>query len=596
MSNHTACPRPEYPRPQFRREDWLNLNGLWTCEFDFGKSGMDRKLFESKGFSTAINVPFCPESKLSEIGHTDFIDQMWYHRKLEIPAHWGGRLVLLHFGAVDFECEVFVDGQSAIRHWGGSSSFTADITRLVKPGAAHELVVHVVDDPRSSVQTCGKQSNRHESYGCKYTRVTGIWQTVWLEACSPFALESMRTVADLDGERFVFTPRFHAIKQGCTLTATVKDGKEIVAENSVSVLDEVPCEVRIHNPKTWSPESPFLYELLFEVKDANGKTLDAVQSYAGMRKVHVEGDKIFLNNQEIFLRLVLDQGYYAEGIWTAPSDEALKRDIELSMNAGFNGARLHQKVFEERFHYWADKLGYLTWGESASWGLGIWRDGSEGDSGPYSGLAAWNFLDEWREIIVRDRNHPSIIAWTPFNETRGMTDERLHHRLHVAAYELTRTLDPTRPVNDASGYIHVKTDLYTVHNYKQSPEDLATELTPEVAGEVWRNIPDKDAPYEGQPYLVDEMGGIKWIPREQQQWAENSWGYGDAPKTEEEFYARLEGLVDVLLNLPHMRGYCYTQLTDVEQEQNGIYNYDRTPKLDMERIAAIFHRLPPARG
>jgi beta-galactosidase/beta-glucuronidase len=592
MSNLDTCPRPDYPRPQFCRENWLNLNGSWTCEFDFGKSGLDRELFASQGFGTVINVPFCPESKLSGIGHTDFIEQMWYHRKLEIPADWDGQLILLHFGAVDFECEVFVDGKSAVRHWGGSSSFTADITRMVEAGHAHDLVVLVADDTRSGLQTCGKQSNLHGSRGCKYTRVTGIWQTVWLETCSPFALEFVRTVADLDGERFVFTPTYHAVKQGCTLNVSVKNGPEIVARTSVAALDGVACDLKIDRPKTWSPESPFLYDITFEVRDADGTLLDSVQSYAGMRKVHIEGDKLFLNNQEIYLRLVLDQGYYADGIWTAPSDEALKTDIELSMRAGFNGARLHQKVFEERFHYWADKLGYLTWGESASWGLGIWRGESASDSGPYSGLAAWNFLDEWREIIVRDRNHPSIIAWTPFNETREARDKRLHHRLHVAAYDLTRMLDPTRPVNDASGYVHVKTDLYTVHNYKQDAAELEEELTPKTPGELWRNLPDEDAPYEGQPYLVDEMGGIKWIPPEQQEWARNSWGYGDAPKTEREFFARLEGVVGAILNVPHVRGYCYTQLTDVEQEQNGIYNYDRSHKFDPARLAAVFGRVP----
>jgi hypothetical protein len=246
------------------------------------------------------------------------------------------------------------------------------------------------------------------------------------------------------------------------------------------------------------------------------------------------------------------------------------------MRAGFNGARLHQKVFEERFHYWADKLGYLTWGESASWGLD-----------PKDVVSARNFLSEWREIICRDRSHPSIIAWTPFNETSDTGDRRQHNRLHIDAYELTRALDPTRPVNDASGYAHARTDLWTVHTYEQSPEKLA-QLLEKVDGQPWRNYPDREAEYEGQPYVVDEFGGILWIPENRRPFADNSWGYGQGPRTLEDFYARLAGQVQALASHDHIVGFCYTQLTDVEQEQNGIYNYDRTDKFDMERIRKIF--------
>ena len=234
-------------------------------------------------------------------------------------------------------------------------------------------------------------------------------------------------------------------------------------------------------------------------------------------------------------------------------------------------------MFEERFHYWADRLGYLTWGESASWGC---------DVNTLQG--ARNFLSEWREIVVRDRNHPSIIAWSPFNETSHITDRRQHHRLHLDAYELTKDLDPTRPVNDASGYCHVKTDLWTVHNYNQDPAELRKILTPDPEKGVWRNMPDREPEYTGQPYIVDEFGGIKWIPPDHEAFAPDSWGYGEGPKTLEEFYARLEGLVRAILDQPHIAGYCYTQLTDVEQEQNGVYCYDRSVKFDMERIRRIF--------
>jgi beta-galactosidase/beta-glucuronidase len=572
----TPLPRPEYPRPQFVREDWINLNGTWTYTFDFGKSGVQRRFQASQGFDDPITVPFCPESALSGVRHTDFIEMMWYHRQVHIPAGWSGKRVLLHFGAVDYESETFIDGQSVGRHWGGTSSFSYDITRYVTPGESHDLVLYVRDETRSGVQPGGKQCPDYASRRCHYTRTTGIWQTVWMEAVAPYGLQGCQIVPDLDGSRFVLTPRFYAQKRGLRLRATLLDGDALVSQSEIAAADGVPCTLGISAPKTWSPKDPFLYDLTLEVLD-DGAVVDRVRSYAGLRKVHVQGNQVFLNNEPIYLRLVLDQGFYPDGIWTAPSDLALKQDIELSMAAGFNGARLHQKVFEERFHYWADRLGYLTWGESSSWGIDLKDE-----------VSARNFLNEWREIVVRDRNHPSIVAWTPFNETRDTGDGRQHNRLHVDAYDLTRALDAARPVNDASGYVHVKTDLWTVHTYVQDPAVLKEQLTPDASGNVMRRFPEVETEYEGQPYIVDEFGGIKWIPTADLQFADNSWGYGQDPTTLEELYSRLEGQVDVLLSFDHIAGYCYTQLTDIEQEQNGIYNYDRTAKFDMARIARIF--------
>jgi beta-galactosidase/beta-glucuronidase len=561
------------------RDPWINLNGTWTYTFDPGKSGVQRGLAQSEGFEDEITVPFCPESPLSGVGHVDFVEMMWYHRQIAIPEDWAGKRVLLHFGAVDFESEVFIDGTPAGRHWGGTSSFTHDITAHVTPGQAHNLVLYVRDETRSGVQPGGKQCPDYRSRGCHYTRTTGIWQTVWLEAVSPYGLEHVQIVPDLDGSRFVVVPRFYGLKRGLRFRATVRDGETVVSHAERPAANGVPCVLRLKVPKTWSPDDPFLYDLAFEVIDA-GDVVDTVRSYAGLRKVHVEGGRVYLNNEPIYLRLVLDQGFYPDGIWTAPSDAALKKDIELSMQAGFNGARLHQKVFEERFHYWADQLGYLTWGESSSWGIDVKEE-----------VSARNFLAEWREIVARDRNHPSIIAWTPFNETRDVGDGRQHNRLHVDAYDVTRDLDPTRPINDASGYVHVKTDLWTVHTYLQDPELLREQLAMEN-GLVMRRFPEFEAPYEGQPYIVDEFGGIKWIPADELQYAENSWGYGDDPQTLDEFYTRLEALIGVILGYEHICGYCYTQLTDIEQEQNGVYNYDRTEKFDMERVAAAFSRVP----
>jgi len=571
-----AIPRPEYPRPQFRREPWINLNGPWTYTFDFGKSGAQRGFANSTGFDGVITVPFCPESPLSGVNYKDFIEMMWYQRTIRIPADWAGKRVFLRFGAVDYESEVFIDGQSVGRHWGGTVSFSYDITAYVKPGSEHNLVVYVRDDVRSGEQPGGKQCPDFKSRDCHYTRTTGIWQTVWIEGLSDFGLRDCQIVPDVDNARFVITPRFYALKPGLRFRATLKEDDTVVSQAESIAANGIPLILPVASAKLWSPASPFLYDLVFEVLDGD-IVVDMVLSYAGLRKIHVEGNRVFLNNEPLYLRLVLDQGFYPDGIWTAPDDAALKRDIELALAAGFNGARLHQKVFEERFHYWADKLGYLTWGESSSWGLDV-KDV----------VSARNFLAEWREIVTRDRNHPSIIAWTPFNETHDTGDTRQHYRLHSDAAKLTRDLDPTRPVNDASGYVHVDTDLWTVHTYQQDPDILRDQLKPHPQHGPFRNYPDREVAYAGQPYLVDEYGGIKWIPSAERVYAENSWGYGDAPQTLEEFYTRLEGLTDVILGFDHIAGYCYTQLTDVEQEQNGVYNYDRTEKFDMARIRRIF--------
>ena len=575
-------PRPEYPRPQFERSEWINLNGQWSYTFDFSRSGMDRELFRSEGFDGQITVPFAPQSELSGVGFTDFIPEMWYQRRLEIPADWDGKRILLHFGAVDYIASIYIDGRIAGRHWGGSSSFTVDITRLVSAGKTHNLVIRVEDDERSGEYAKGKQCGRFASFGCEYTRTTGIWQTVWMEAVHKDGLKDVYVIPDLDQSRFVFRPEYYAVQQGQKLRIRIIDNGKTVSEKTIPATAQSQAELTVKKVKTWSPEDPFLYDIEYDVLSAEGKVIDHVKAYAGMRKIQVIGNRIYINDEPVYLRLVLDQGFYPDGIWTAPTDEALKRDIELSMAAGFNGARLHQKIFEPRFHYWADRLGYLTWGESASWGANINRIGS-----------ARNFLTEWEETVVRDRNHPSIIMWTPFNETWEHPDNREAAREACRfvsdVYDLTRNLD-YRPCHDVSGNYHVKTDIFSVHQYEQDPGKFSAWIAP-VDGKVRQHdLENREVEYDGQPYLVDEYGGIKWVVG--QEFSEISWGYGNAPKTIEEVYERMEDLTDAILYFDHICGYCYTQLTDVEQEQNGIYNYDRTEKFDMDRIRAIFSKVP----
>ena len=574
-----AQPRSEYPRPQFERAQWQNINGTWTYTFDFSGTGEQRGWTRSSGFDGKIVVPFCPESKLSGVEYTDFIPCIWYQRSLSVPTEWQGQRILLHFGASDYETSVFIEGRLVQVHYGTGSSFTFDITDFVRPGETANLVVRVRDDLRSGRQPGGKQSQRLNSHDCMYTRTTGIWQTVWLEPVAFDGLKNVFAIPDIDQRQLIVRPEFYHENQNGLLTVQLYDGKRLVATANTPACNGVTAVLHVKNPKLWSPESPFLYDLRYTVRDSKGNIIDEVKSYAGMRKVHVQDGYFYLNNQPYFQRLVLDQGFYPDGIWTAPSDEALRQDIELSKAVGFNGARLHQKVFEERYYYWADHLGYLTWGEQASWGIDENSD-----------IAARNFLSEWAELVVRDRNHPSIVTWTPFNETWGCR-EGAYQRMMRDVYDLTKAIDPTRPVNDASGDGHVKTDIWTIHDYERDPEKLVKNHTFVDGKPVYRNQPDKHflAEYEGQPYMLDEFGGLPWIPQEERA---TSWGYGSNIDSLDDFYNILEKEIDAIIACPRIVGYCYTQITDVEQEKNGIYRYDRTTKFDTERLRAIFAKIP----
>ncbi len=481
-------PRPEHPRPQFERADWINLNGEWNFAFDFGESGIERGWhMDPSVFDKKITVPFCPESKLSGIEYKDFMPAVWYHRIIKVHPSWKGKRIFLHFGAVDFDCRAWLNGEPVGRHYGGN-----------------DLVVMAADDVRSEVQSAGKQSITFYNTGCcRYTRTTGIWQTVWLEARPQTYLKRVRIVPDLDNGSFVLTPEISHYREGMVLQTNVSspEGKSIMTVES-RVTDGVPFLLNLKNPRPWSPEDPYLYSLKFILKGGSGE--DVVNSYAGLRKIHIEGNRIFLNNKSIFLRLVIDQGYYPGGVLTAPDDQALKKDIELSMAVGFNGARLHEKIFEERFHYWADRLGYLTWGEFPDWGASF--------SLPQTQI---NMQNEWRAEIMRDMNHPSIIAWTPTNETAGRarSNPAVHARWLADLYDQTKNLDPTRPVNDASGYTHIKTDLFTIHDYSQNPAQFYERyvtLDPDNPDEAYRGrggqAPELAVPYEGQPYIIDESG------------------------------------------------------------------------------------------
>ena len=594
----TPIPRSEHPRPQFYRAQWLNLNGQWDFAFDFGVSGVEKGWPEKPaGLDKKILVPFCPESKLSGIGYTDFMPAVWYHRTFSVPADWKGSRVFLHFGAVDYDCRAWVNGKPVGRHYGGSTSFAFDITAALMSGG-NDLVVCALDDTRSGIQPLGKQSSSYiPPRYVFYTRTTGIWQTVWLEARPESHVSSVRVVPNLDAGCFVLTPVIENYRLGMVFKATLlSEGKEVGSVRSPSPSG-IPVVIVVKNPHAWSPSDPFLYDLRFELMHG-GKVVDAVKSYAGLRKFHIEGNRFFLNNKPIFLRMVLDQGFYPDGIWTAPSDAELKADVERSLAVGFNSARLHQKVFEERFHYWADRLGYLTWGEFPDWGIDFGQP-----------QAIHNTQREWREAVMRDLNHPSIVAWTPFNETAetqgAMAYPEEHRRALSETVALTRALDPTRPINDASGFIHVETDIFTVHDYDQDPGTFRARYASLAPGgkDVFVRFPAMSIPYGGQPYVVSEYGGTFWTEAYPSMPLDTttgkryldgvSFGYFNRPtwgkgKTAAEVLDLVEKLTRVLTDHPNISGFTYCQLTDVENEVNGVYTYDRNLKFDAARLKTIF--------
>ncbi|WP_054955204.1 glycoside hydrolase family 2 protein [Paenibacillus dakarensis] len=576
MIKSTAIPRPEYPRPQWIRPDWINLNGNWQFEIDFGKSGKDRGYSNSSHeLAGMITVPFCPESRLSGVEHKDFMPAVWYRREFFLPETWLSGRALLHFGAVDYETEVWVNGAFVGSHRGGYTPFSFDITPHVSSGV-NVVTVYVEDDVRSGRQPRGKQSGRYHSSGCDYTRTTGIWQTVWLEQVPKAYLSKMKLVADPDNACVHLDVRIDGNATGAIVKATaIFEGKQVGDTSAIVSSSSVKLTVPLTEIHRWEVGNAKLYDLELSLCN-HGETQDHVKSYFGLRTIQLDGMAFRINGKSVFQRLVLDQGFYPDGIYTAPSDEDLRKDIEISMGLGFNGARLHEKIFEPRFLYWADHMGYLVWGEHGNWGLDITK--AEGLS---------RFLPEWMEGVERDFNHPALIGWCPFNETWDHNGTRQDDDVLRIVYDVTKRMDPTRPVIDTSGNFHVVTDIFDIHDYDQNPETFRAKYEPlKEGGEVYNTFPDRQK-YEGQPYFISEYGGIWWNPDQKD---EKSWGYGDRPVSEEAFLERYEGLTNVLLEHPLMFGFCYTQLYDIEQEVNGLYSYDRKPKFDPERIRSINSR------
>ncbi len=560
-------PRPEYPRPQFVRDDWMNLNGQWQFEIDQGCSGRARGLVEKEALNGKIIVPFCPESELSGVNNKDFMRCVWYKRTFTLPDDAAGKSVFVNFGAVDYDCEVWVNGTSVGTHRGGYTSFTMEITKALKAGE-NVITVCAEDDTRSPMQPTGKQSGEYASHGCLYTRTTGIWQTVWLEWMNDSHFEQVFLTPDAANATLHIRAKVHGGKDCTMKVATAyKDDFTGTAEAKVNG-GWVQATVQLTKTFLWTVGDGKLYDLQL-LLEKDGEPVDALSSYFGLRSVGFDGMKFVINGKPVFQRLVLDQGFYPDGIYTAPSDAALRRDIELSMAMGFNGARLHEKVFEPRFLYWADRLGYLCWGEMANWGL------------DHSDIGALNaFEREWIDEVRRDYSAPSIIGWCPFNETWDYNGRRQNDDVLRMTYRVTKAMDITRPVIDTSGNYHVETDIHDVHDYEQNPEEFARRYGPGTEP-IYERFPDRQKYVSGRPVFVSEYGGIRWTDDQ------SGWGYGEGPKTEEEFIERYRGLTNALLDNPDHFAFCYTQLTDVEQEQNGLYTYDRKPKFDPAIIRAI---------
>lgn len=559
-------PRPEHPNPQWERKNWRNLNGEWEFDFDFSKSARERKLFEDGILTKKITVPFCPESTLSGIGYTDFIPSVCYRKVIVLFDEELKGNVFLHFGAVDYHSYIYINGKLAGEHIGGFASFNIDITNFVNLGE-NTIFVIAEDDIRSRQQPTGKQSKEYNSYEAFYTRTTGIWQTVWLEFVPKSYIKSCKYYPDIKNNKLTVIGEV----SGCGKAKFLSSYKgeptgsvEIDIENGFFSTSIALSELHL-----WEIGCGRLYDLEIIFGE------DVVKSYFGMREVSIDGNRFMLNHTPVFLRTVLDQGFYPDGIYTAKSDEELKRDIYLAKDMGFHGARLHQKVFEKRFIYHCDKEGYMAWGEHGNWGMDY-----------TSAIAQGNFICEWMEIIERDFNSPALIGWCPFNETGGYKEKLTDFRLIESVYKITKLYDKTRPCIDTSGHYHIdKKELHDVHDYEQDAEKFAesyAHIHEGIVNDQIERMEKNIQPYFGEPIYVSEYGGIKWAPSEK-----SGWGYGDEPKTEKEFIDRYCRLAESLITNSYIMGLCYTQLYDVEQEKNGLYYYDRTPKFDVETITKL---------
>ena len=533
-------PRPEYPRPRLRRPDWINLNGEW--EFGAGSR---------PAFDRHIVVPFCAESQLSGIGEIPG-DVVWYRRRFDAPK---AERLALHFGAVDYRATVWVNDRELARHEGGHTPFSVDVTEALR-ARDNVLVVRAEDTLEDKTVPRGKQFWGRRPEGIFYTPTTGIWQTVWLEPLPARHIRALRINPDLAAGAV----DFELDADGRAELDASLDGEVVGRWSGVAGRGRIGLERVV----PWHPGSPRLYELDARLLDPEGKTVDRVQTYLGLRTVETRDGRFWLNGEPFVQRLVLDQGYFPGGLLTAPDDDSLRRDIELAKSLGFNGARKHQKVEDPRWLYWADRLGFLVWDEMPSFQA-------------YSPQAEERLAAEWADVVRRDRDHPSVVAWVPANESFGLQEieASVRSRFLVRLYQLTRELDVTRPVVSNDGWEHSLTDLCTLHDYSR-PAEVARRyrsLEGALDGTVSGHAPyNPGFEFRGEPLLVTEFGGLQLA-------GSGGWGYGQVAGGGQLLRA-YRGLVEGLMARGPVEGFCYTQLTDVEQERNGLLTFGRVPKVD----------------
>jgi beta-galactosidase/beta-glucuronidase len=573
-----------YPRPLLRRADWTSLNGTWSFALDPEATW---RTPDEVAWDRTIEVPFSPETARSGVGDNGLFRASWYRRTIEAPELRKGERLILHFGAVDYEATVWVGRSRVAHHAGGYTPFSVDITDIAAAAHALEITVLAEDDPTDLAKPRGKQDWLLEPHSIWYPRTSGIWQTVWMERVPATSIGAVSWSSSLDRWELDFYARIDGERRDdLYLRMRLRIDGELLAEDSYAVMaGEVHRRIALSDPGIddfrnrllWSPESPTLIEAEIELRGRDGELIDRVRSYTALRSIAVEGDRIVLNGRPLALRMVLDQGYWPESGMTAPDDHALRRDVELSRAMGFNGVRKHQKIEDPRYLYWADRLGLLVWEEMPS----AYR---------FTPRAIERLSREWAEAIARDRSHPCIMAWVPFNESWGVpnlpSSERERHAVR-ALYHLTKTLDPTRPVIGNDGWESVATDIIGIHDYDTHLERIAERYH---IGQVRPRLFRRERPggrvivLDGHerkvthPIVLSEFGGIALRHP-------GTWGYAwaEAPET---FARAYEGLLAVVRSALLLSGFCYTQFADTYQEANGLLYADRTPKFPLEAIAA----------
>jgi beta-galactosidase/beta-glucuronidase len=585
--NNKEIPRPEYPRPQFTRALWLNLNGEWEFAFDDFDEGLQASWQDGRILPGRIIVPFAYQAELSGINDKTVHEVVWYARTLELPPNFCERDLLLNFGAVDYACTVWINGHEVGHNRGGHVPFQFDIAPYLNSGS-NRLTVRV-EDRQDRTQPRGKQSSTGIPQEIDYYCTTGIWQTVWLEPVPAVRIEEISTITHARRNIIELTVFLHAPSAPWRIEVEVlEEGKRIAIGDDQTAVATGRLALTIPYAKLWSPEHPHLYDLQIRLFDGD-ELLDEVGSYIGIRGIELRDSRLLLNGNPTYLKMVLDQGYWRQGHLTAPTDEALQTDIGWIKMFGFNGVRKHQKIEDPRWLYWCDRLGLMVWEEMPN--AREWSPEAE------DALSA-----EWQVAVRRDNNHPCIIAWVPVNESMGFPDLSGEHAGQYAFIErmvrATRRLDSTRPVIDNDGWEHTDVaDICAIHDYTTAPlleeryrETLDGGQLPET---VWIGNKPLFAPgskYRGQPIVLSEVGGFLAIPENvPAEKRDVLYQFYDSFQNSDELLEKYRNLISGIASLKFLAGFCYTQLTDIEQEVNGLLTYDRRPKIPVESVAAI-HR------